>query len=172
MRVVGYVREAPGQTEGESAYAQSEKIRRWISDSGHQLVAVCQDIRTPGHALGREGYRALIGIISAGQVDAAIVPSLTAFSRDIILQEIMLWELRGRGVTVLSTDAEDYPLLQDPPVDTARLLLRDVLARVREHVEAFQEIHQTSPLVLRVPEEDTPDVVIELIPSEPADHTS
>ena len=69
LRVVGYVRETAGPQEGQTAFTQSERIRRWASDHGHQLVAVCQDVRQAGHALGREGFRALLGIISAGEVD-------------------------------------------------------------------------------------------------------
>ena len=55
MRVVGYIREA--SADDEPAFAQSEQIRRWIVENGHRLVALCQDVRTPGHAVGREGLQ-------------------------------------------------------------------------------------------------------------------
>jgi len=166
MRVVGYVREAPGPQEAESAFVQSERIRRWVTESSHhQLVAVCQDILQSGYALGREGYRALIGIITAGQVDAVVVSSLDSLSGDKIVQEIMIWDLRSRGISMLSTRQEDLPELADPPGDRARLLIRDILVRIGEHVALTSQ--EWGPTVLPV-DSAPPDVVVELIaPDEP-----
>ncbi len=162
MRVVGYVRETAGPQEGQTAFTQSERIRRWASDHGHQLVAVCQDVRQAGHALGREGFRALLGIISAGQVDAVVIASIEALSLDKVLQEVMLWDLRGRNVAVLSADDEDLASLKDPPDDLSRLLIRDILARVAEYREA--QLGER-PTMLAVDDEPT-DVVVELIAPE------
>lgn len=162
MRVVGYIREA--SADCEPAFSQSEQIRRWINENGHRLVALCQDVRTPGHAVGREGLQSIVGITSAGQVDAVVVPSLDTLSPDKVSQEVIMWQLRDDGVKVLSADQADIPQLADPPLDSARLLIRDVLAKAAR----FDEI-----LSLPVPEEpaqdvvridDVPDVVIELIP--------
>ena len=80
MRVVGYIREA--SADSEPAFAQSEQIRRWINENGHRLVSLCQDVRSPGHSIGREGLQSIVGIVSAGQVDAVVVPSLVTFSPD------------------------------------------------------------------------------------------
>ncbi len=167
MRVVGYIREA--SAEGEPAFAQSERIRRWINENGHRLVALCQDVRTPGHPVGREGLQSIVGIISAGQVDAVVVPALSTFAADKLTQEVIMSALRQNGVTLLSTETDDIAELSDPPSDRLRLVVRDVLAK-QTH---FQEI-----LTLPTPEDpgseviridDNPDVVIELIP---ADHNS
>lgn len=165
MRVVGYVREAPGPQEGETAYAQAERIRRWIADAGHQLVAVCQDIRTPGRELGREGFRALLGIVSAGQVDAVILPELDSLSPDLVTQEIMLWDLRRRDVRVVTTLEEEIGFLEDPPADNSRLLLRDVLAKIGDYLEGIEGVDSApppTPALVRV--DETMDVIVELIP--------
>ena len=124
LRVVGYIREA--SADSEPAFSQSEQIRRWINENGHRLVALCQDVRTPGHAVGREGLQSIVGIASAGQVDAVVVPSLDTLSPDKVSQEVIMWQLRGDGVKVLSADRADIPQLADPPLDGARLLIRDV----------------------------------------------
>ena len=165
MRVVGYIREA--SSEGEPAFAQSEKIRRWISENGHRLVALCQDVRTPGHAVGREGLQSIVGIISAGQVDAVVVPSLDAFSADKVTQEVIMSALRLHEVTLLSTDPADIDMLTDPPADNVRMIVRDVLAKQTRFDEILSlPTHDVpDPAVIRV--DETPDVVIELIP---ADH--
>jgi hypothetical protein len=163
VRVVGYVREAPGPQEGESAYSQAERIRRWVAEVGHQLVAVCQDVRVPGHALGRDGYRALLGIVSSGEVEGVVVAGLEVLSHDKVVQEVMMWDLRSRAVTVLSSDTEDVVELEDPPADPSRLIIRDVLARVSD----LQREYGRRPgiQVIRVEEQpEQPELVIELIP--------
>ena len=167
MRLVGYVRETAGPQEGQTAFTQSERIRRWASDHGHQLVAVCQDVRQAGHALGREGFRALLGIVNAGEVDAVVVASLEAFSLDKVLQEVMLWDLRTRNVAVLSADDDDLPGLKDPPDDPTRLLVRDVLARVADYREAHAD---AGPTMIAV--DDGPaDIVVELLPPDEANRS-
>ena len=164
VRVVGYIREA--SAEGEPAFAQSEKIRRWINENGHRLVALCQDVRTPGHPVGREGLQSIVGIISAGQVDAVVVPSLNTFANDKITQEVVMSAIRATGVTLLSTDNADVDQLSDPPTDQVRLLVRDVLAKQArfEEILTLPTPEQTEPEVVRI--DEVPDVVIELIPSD------
>ncbi|MCP3974914.1 MAG: recombinase family protein [bacterium] len=174
MRVVGYVRDTPDPSEAEPAFAQAERVRRWINDSGHQLVAVCQDVRTAGRPLGRDGYRAMIGILGTGEAEAVLVPSLEALSPDKVSQEIMLWDLRERGVAVISAAETDLDLLADPPSDSIRILIRDVLAKVADHVEMVgaavvpmaQPETASLPISAELEEEvlDDSDVVVELIP--------
>ncbi len=162
MRVVGYIREA--SADGEPAFAQSEKIRRWINENGHRLVALCQDVRTPGHSVGREGLQSIVGIVSAGQVDAVVVPSLTTFSSDKVTQEVIMSALRLNEVSLLSTDPADIEMLADPSADNLRMIVRDVLAkRTRfEEILTLPAKGVAEPEVIRV--DETPDVVIELIP--------
>lgn len=180
MRVVGYVRDSPDPSEAEPAFAQAERVRRWINDSGHQLVAICQDVRTPGRPLGRDGYRAMIGIIGSGEAQAVLLPFLDALSPDKVSQEIMLWDLRARGVAVLSATEADLPQLTDPPEDSARILVRDVLAKVGTHIEMVgaaalpitaPPAQPELPMIERIEpdHEDDGDVVVELIPPVAAD---
>jgi len=163
MRVVGYIREA--SADGEPAFAQSEKIRRWINENGHRLIALCQDVRTPGHPVGREGLQSIVGIISAGQVDAVVVPSLQTLSPDKVSQEVILWDLRSHDVSVLSTDTNDVPHLADPPSDNTRLIVRDVLAKASrfEKILSLPTATEPEPDVIRI--DETPNVVVELIPA-------
>lgn len=181
MRVVGYVRDSPDPSEAEPAFAQAEKVRRWISDSGHQLVAICQDVRTAGRPLGRDGFRALLGILATGEAEAVLLPSLEALSPDKVSQEIMLWDLRTRGVAVLSATEADLVQLAEPAEDSLRILIRDVLAKVGSHVEmvgaaplpvaAPATPQPELPIIERIEpdSDDDGDVVIELIPPAPAE---
>ena len=164
MQVVGYIREA--SADSEPAFAQSEQIRRWIGESGHRLVSLCQDVRSPGHSVGREGLQSIVGIVSAGQVDAVVVPSLLTFSQDKVSQEVIMWELRAHGVMVLSTDSEDIPQLADPPADQVRLIIRDVLAKSARFEEIMRlPTPEVEPDDTHV--DEARDVVIELIPPDP-----
>jgi hypothetical protein len=162
VRVVGYVRESADPDAGASAYAQQEEIRRHAAEHGHHLVAVCQDARVPGEPLGRHGYLGLLGVIASDAVDAVVIPGISTLSSDQIVQEIMLWDLRSRGVQVLSTRDDDLPLL-DPEADPepSRMVIRDVLERVGEHARGIgadrlgpNDVLGTSDVLIHIVESD------------------
>lgn len=134
MRVVGYVRESSDPSDSRAAFSQQEELRRHAAEHGHRLVAVCQDLRNPGQSPNRDGYLSLLGVVASGGVDAVLVPGIATFSSDAIVQEIILWDLRGRGVRVISTDEADLDLLDRETIpEASRLVIRDVLERVGEH---------------------------------------
>lgn len=159
MRVIGYVRDAPGPDSGDTVFVQSEHIRRWVAHNRCQLVAVCQDTLGAEAADDRDGYRALLGIISAGHVDTVLIADLSVLSADIMVQEIMLQDLRMRGVSVISTDESDLPALADPATDPSRLLIRDVLTKQQTYRRRFADVGEE--VVEIAPDQD---VLIELIP--------
>ena len=164
MRVVGYVREFSDRSHGGSIFAQSERIRRWTSEQGYHRVAMCQDVRSPGGEPRDEGFRALLEIVGAGHADAVVVPSLEAFSSDLLIQEVILQDLRDRGVRVISTTDTDVEVLADARADPARMLIRDVLARRTEYersVSTPAPRHNQAATT-------SDDVVIELIPVQSA----
>lgn len=160
MRLVGYVRESTAAADMESAYAQSDRIRRAATDGGHALLAVCQDVPRPGVEQSRDGYLALLGVVDAGQVDGVLVASLSALSADLMMQEIMLWDLRARGVAVLSAAPEEVGALADPPEDRSRMLVREMLARLDEYRSSLGRTVQ--PVAVEAP---PGDVTIELVPA-------
>lgn len=164
MRVVGYVRETRDPREGEPAFAQTERIRRWAADGGHVVVAVCQDLRSAEEAARRDGLRAVMGILSGGAATGVVVPDLATFSSDKIVQEIIIRDLRSRGAAVISADEADHADLEDSTPDRLRMIVRDVLARVAEHQARFDGAD--------VPEDEEPvsdHVIVELVPPETAE---
>jgi len=161
VRVVGYVRESVDPTEDRPAFAQQEEIRRYALEHGLQVIALCQDVRQPGAALGRDGYRSLLGVIAGGSADAALLPGVATLSSDLVVQEIMLWDLRSRGIKVLSTDPEDLPVLAGEDLDPARSLVRHVLARVGEHARTLAD-PEPPPPAQALPGDDD-GVVVQLI---------
>lgn len=146
---MGYVRESGDPEDGSIAYAQHEELRRHASAQGLALVAVCQDLRTPGEPTARDGYLSMLGVIAAGGVDAVLLPGIAALSSDQIVQEIMLWDLRARGIRVISTRDEDLALLDaDTPQPPARMLIRDVLDRVTDHARSINANRIDPPMAL------------------------
>jgi len=137
VRVVGYVRESVDPAEDRPAFAQQEEIRRYALEHGLQVIALCRDVRQPGAVLGRDGYRSLLGVIAGGSADAALLPGVATLSSDLVVQEIMLWDLRSRGIKVLSTDPEDLAVLAGEDLEPARSVVRHVLARVGEHARTL-----------------------------------
>lgn len=149
MRVAAYVRELPSS----SAFAQSEQVRRWATNEGHHLLATFQDVRGPGGESTHGGLRALIGLTETGGVDAVVVATLDALSLDIIIQEVIMEDLRRRDMQVVSVAEQDVRALAHPPTDAARLFIRDVLARR----QAYEDLGAAV--------EPAEDVLIEMIKS-------
>lgn len=164
MRVVGYVRELFSPEDADPAFVQGEAIRGWVRKTGHNLISVCQDIRQEGHGLGREGFQALLGIIAGNGADGVVVPSLDTLSPNLMTQEIMIWDLRRRGVAVMSIDDADHELLLTPTRE--RLLLRDLLAGLEDYYEWAKPLAAEDDAEDRSDEGD--EVVVELIPASDA----
>jgi Resolvase, N terminal domain len=168
VRIAGYIRETPGRAQPDTAFAQSERIRRWATDSGNDLIAVCQDHHHAAASADRSGYRALTEIVRSGTVDAVVVASLQALSADKMMQEIMISDIRLGGATVISTDEQDLEILRNGADDHARMVVRDVVHKLSEYREAFGLSGETGgsevpDLLDRVDDGDYTDVVVELI---------
>lgn len=167
MRIVGYVREAPGRGQSDTAFAQSERIRRWALDTGNEIVAVCQDHHASVAPLDRPGYRALLELVRTGSADAVVIARLDSLSPDKMLQEIMLVDIRRGGATVISTDETDLETLRNGNDDHTRLVVRAVVAKVAEYHEAFGLSGRAEDLVapaVAEPEiDERRNVVVELI---------
>lgn len=155
MRVVAYVRESADPAEERPAFAQQEELRRYAAAHGLDVLAVCQDVPRPGLPAGREGYRSLLDILTAGRAEAVLLPGVATLSADLVVQEIMLWDLRARSGRVFSTDPADLDVLGPAPADATRRFVRDVLARVAEHRAALA----------RAASAPDDGVVVQLVPS-------
>ncbi len=167
MRVVGYVRESPHPDDGIPAFVQGEKIRGWSRTSGHQLLAWFQDVRQEGHHLSRDGFKALLQQVERSDIEAVVVADLAVLASDITIQEIVMWDLRLRGVSVISADPAEMRQFDDP--STARIVIRDLLVRVEEYREFLESTNGPSRAL---PAQRTAgqEVIVELLP--PVEHRS
>lgn len=130
MRIAGYIRERPPAAGGEPAFAQAERIRRYAADHAYDLVTVCQDAATPGRTDATAGFRALLAVVASGAVDTVVVASVDALGDDVETQEVLAWELRRRGVPIVSSRSSDDGILDDANPDQTRQTARRVLERV------------------------------------------
>lgn len=168
MNIAGYVRDFPGREDSDSAFAQSERIRRWALDTGNTVVAMCQD-HAAADPSARPGYRALVDVARSGSADAIVLARLDALSSDVIMQEIMLADLRRLGVTVIATAAEDAAVLMTSDEDHARLVVRDVVAKLAVYQESYgvpgidTPSVDPAPLSDAIADDDAQNVVIKLI---------
>lgn len=147
MKIAGYIRQIPGRTDPDTAFAQSERVRHWVADTANELMAMCQDHHASSAPTDRPGFKALLDIARSGDADAVVVASLAALSPDKMTQEIMIQDLRTAGVTLIATDEEDIIVLAGSEEDHARMVVRDVLARIGEYREAFGLSGETEPSV-------------------------
>jgi len=175
MKIAGYVRETPGRTNPDTAFAQSERIRRWVLDTANELISVCQDHHASSSPVDRPGFKALLDIARSGGADAVVVANLAALSPDKMTQEIMIQDLKVAGVTVIATDEEDLEVLRTGADDHTRMVVRDVLSRVDDYRSAYGLSGDGEPSVIGMPtapivapaaeviEPEVTDVVVNLI---------
>lgn len=132
----------------------------WVARNGYQLVSICQDSRSADAPSERDGFGALLGILTAHQADMVLVPTLDALSADKMTQEITLFELRSRSIAVASTETQDLDALAEPTTDPARLFIRDTLSKSAD----FRARYAASlGSVVETPETD---VVVEIVEME------
>jgi DNA invertase Pin-like site-specific DNA recombinase len=168
MKVAGYVRQSPGKTDPDSLFAQNERIRRWVRDTGHELVAIFQDQRATSSAFERPGLRALLDVVRAGRVDAVVIASLASLSPDVVTQEIIIVDLKEAGATVIATEDTDVEILRNAAGDHTRMIVRDIVAKVNDYQDAYGLSASGEPSVEPAApaggtaNPDTTDVVIEL----------
>jgi DNA invertase Pin-like site-specific DNA recombinase len=169
MRIAGYVRQTPGLKDPDTAFAQSERVRRWVRDTGNELIAVCQDHHASVEPSDRPGFKALLDIVRNDDADAVLIASLAALSPDKIQQEIMISDLRSAGATVIATDERDLETLKSAADDHTRIVVRDVVAKLGEYRDAFGLSSECEPTVGPAEATDPQDprerraVVVELI---------
>lgn len=167
MRIAGYVRQTPGLKDPDTAFAQSERVRRWVRDSGNELVAVCQDNHAAVAPTDRPGFKALLDIVRNNNADAVVVANLGALSPDKVTQEIMISDIRATGATIIATGSDDLEALRSASGDHTRMVVRDVIAKHAEYRSAFGLTDIGEPSVSASDQiersAEQRDVVVELI---------
>lgn len=126
MDLVGYLRRSQIEDEGAGFEVQREQIQAWADRAGHCVIKWCED-RASGADANRPGLAEATGW---PDVDGLVVWRLDRLARDVVLQEVILKELWGRGRQFFSATEEH--LSGDP----TRNLVRQLLGVIAEYERA------------------------------------
>jgi len=120
-----------GQVEGDGFDRQRERITTWAKANRHVVVEEFRDEGVSGttELEGRAGLAALLDRIDSNGIRVVVVENATRLARDLMVAEIILSQLRDRGVTVWSADGNVNLTENDDPTAT---LIRQVLGAVAE----------------------------------------
>ncbi len=138
-QAVSYLRvSGRGQIKGDGFPRQRDAIRRYAAVHDIEIVGEYRDEGVCGEKdLGsRPGLGALLDRIESNGVRLVLIERPDRLARDLMIGEIILADLRKRGVRVLSADGGiDTQQEQNPndPDAATRTLIRQILGAVAEY---------------------------------------
>jgi len=120
-----------GQVEGGGFDRQRDRIGAWAKANRHVVVEefVDEGVSGTNELADRKGLAALLDRIDSNGVRVVVVENATRLARDLMVQEVILSQLRDRGVSVWSADGNVNLTENDDPTAT---LIRQVLGAVAE----------------------------------------
>lgn len=137
LRVAAYLRVSTDRQaeHGHGLDVQEKAIRSWARAGRHRVTAWTRDEGESGSngletRLGLADAMAMVRDRRAGGI---VVYRLDRLSRELVLQEQLLAEIRRLGGDVFSTSAAEASFLTDDPDDPSRKLIRQVLGAVNEY---------------------------------------
>lgn len=132
-KAFGYVRVSGGsQVEGDGPIRQREAIARFAKANRIEVVETFEDLGVSG-TLGladRPGLADLLARVLSNGVRTVIVERADRLARDLVEGELILRELRGEGVRVVTSEGVD--LTEGDDTDPTSKLIRQVLGAVAE----------------------------------------
>lgn len=127
------------QTKGDSLEAQRDAIVAWAERDGRRVVGWFWDAGKSG-SNGIEKRLGLGDALDALRDDPAkptelVVAELTRLSRDLMVQEFLLADVRRLGARLRSTRDEEDRVLEEgsEDEDASRVLIRQVLGAIAEY---------------------------------------
>lgn len=131
LRAVSYLRvSSRGQVEGDGFPRQREAIRRYAEANNIEIVREYCEEGVSGGVDGpdRPAWIAMTEDLLASCCRTVIVEKLDRLARQQGLQEYMLYDMKKRGITVLSTCEDD---LED--ADPTRVLFRQLMGAIAQY---------------------------------------
>lgn len=136
-KAVSYLRvSGKGQVDGDGFPRQRETIERFAKRAGYELAGEYRDEGVSGtkDLDDREGLSDLLARIRSNGVRVVLVERADRLARDLIVGELILNQLRGLGVKVISADSGTELTASDD--DPTRTLIRQVLGAVAQFEKA------------------------------------
>lgn len=131
-RAISYVRvSGNGQVRGDGFPRQRKAIADYARRYRVEVIEEFRDVHTGAKEMeGREGLAALLDRLESNGVDLVLVENASRLARSLMISEVILGQLRDRGVRVVAADS-GTDLLDDDD-DPTRTLIRQVLGAVAQ----------------------------------------
>lgn len=110
--------------------AQEKSIRTYMRQQRSRAPRFYVDRGVSGAVEDRPALAELLADLQHG--DIVLVARLDRLARDLLTQEFLLRDIRGRGGDLMSCSSSEAEYLQDDPHDPTRKLVRQVLGAVSE----------------------------------------
>lgn len=134
---VAYLRvSGRGQIGGHGLTRQREKIAAYARRRGLRILETFTDAGVSGAKglKGRRGLAALLDHIESNGVRVVLVESASRLARDLMVQEVILAQLRALGVSVIAADGGQELTVSDG--NPTRKMVRQILGAVSEFDKA------------------------------------
>jgi DNA invertase Pin-like site-specific DNA recombinase len=136
MNVVGYIRvSSKGQMEGDGPTRQKQAIEKFCREHNISLTAsfIEEGVSGTTEAMDRESFSQMVQFIEMTRdVSAVVVERLDRLARDLMVSEILLTELRKRGIKVFAADQGALIDMANEEGDPTRKLIRQIIAALAE----------------------------------------
>ena len=118
-----------GQVDGEGPARQVAAIEKKASDEGWPLNGIFTEDGICGDVEGSErpAFARLVGMYVPG--DRIVIERLDRFARNVVTQEIMLADLKKRGIELVSASAGEDTMSDDP----TKVLIRQLLGCIASY---------------------------------------
>ena len=129
----GYMRvSGKSQVDGEGFPRQLAAIETKALACGWVLDGIYkeQGITGASNGLDRPAWASLIGICNRG--DRIVIEKLDRFARELVYQEVMMQDLRRRGIELVSAIEDDID-----SADPTKVLMRQVLGAIAQYDKAM-----------------------------------
>jgi len=128
--VYGYLRvSSKGQLDGDGFPRQLAAIRKYTAERDMRIVQVFEERAVPGKTewAHRPAWTEMLSKIGSNGVKAILIERLDRLARDLMVQELIVADLRKRGIALASTSEPD--LGSDDPHRVAMRQMMGVFAQ-------------------------------------------
>lgn len=145
MNVIGYIRvSSKGQMEGDGPARQSDAIQKFCEAHNITLTNTFTEEGVSGTVEGmdREAFSNMVSWIERNNdgftpddcrfIGAVVVERLDRLARDLMVSEILLKELRTRGIKVFAADQGALIDMANNEGDPTRKLIRQIIGALAE----------------------------------------
>lgn len=134
QKALSYLRvSGKGQVDGDGFPRQRDRISKWAKAHKYQVVDEYRDEGVSGTkaAESRPGMAAMLDRLESNGVKVVLVENASRLARDLIIQEIILSQVRAMGIQVFEVDGGN-DLTTDGNEDPTAALTRQILGAIAQ----------------------------------------